>query len=1214
MAIFLSKNSIGTFSKSNAEYLANEHFSSALHSELLTRSTLLCDFYVKANKRNISVNIDTKIDNPGLAEAFSILKTAMLIVGFSEDPDAALFVLSDIFTNQKELNEFSSVHKFDAIFEDILLLYKDVFDLGDEPTIDAPFLYHLDEQLVTMKLKGLYHAAPHAQKLANGAFDSMHFKFIGHQSEVLLNLNGVENDDGKFDYNIGLVYEDGTTTISFEEDKIQVNQVITQFDEFDDGPDQEIFIIDNKTAVELSNIDPEIKFYSPAGVIASEHVETIADNAQMGQSEDFVYYKIQPGDTFSSIINDQYYSDEDLVINDIDGNYIMSFPAQSMFSPGSRNQDVKLKFYLNYVYYYNVSKSEDAFIENGIATEPSSHLTEEQLDDFYNFSIAPDIDNPETLLTNTERFINYKSTVNPGSEVIFDALGLETFYTLTPGSIIKLPNRQSADSFFNHINFRPEVMLEELADKYAYVEEGFFEGILAGIDEAIDLLVELYEETKAWLKEVWRSIVQFFKDVYNYAIETLTRTWIRGVGGYIDAALGITWGIPIATDFEVYMRMYRKVTNIDELVLVLFKSGEFKGYLDAGVGVSYGYYSANGGSKRSKNGAQAVAGIEAGIKLYGSEQYEFPIRPEETALLAALGACLGPFGTIATGLASYLLGYNIDPAQYLVKSNYSFSLFFAAYAAGSLGGANTDSDINDGNKKLKYDKNKGNSDRNDVSKGWMSSESIWDKVISGIGVLAEGELELGYSYNYSAKYDNKPMVHSIDARVPSEVETENNYFAKGKLNVGPMGGFLQRLLVNSTIGNFLSALNFDKGVSFAVVNRVTRNGSVAEFELDNILVNFPDISGYSIESHNGNIKYVSKNVETEWRFNLDTGDYEGFLTPGSTSYLTLNTFELSTTTFAEDFEFSDIPFVIGLFKNVGFKHSSAIGLATGSAYRIAENIIDIDASGFEHRKNLLKKNSTATKGIELGVGIGGEIEFDLEEIFSTIMFYFKRAMLFINKSPEFKNQIILIIHNLQNEWQKDELFYTDEDGEEVTDPKSRNNILFTKTMEYLEDASRPYLSDITFDKIAAAFVNMVGMVFHIDELLNPPKIQEVGQALVNKFDRYTGVPDILKICSQVLDSIKTNLFVEASAGVTKGWSGSLAGGAKVRLMFRIGLGFILRFDIVEDGKLTIQYPDGIVPDGFEDFYVNVMKDIKAEIDRVGAGIEDIFLNFIDPVE
>lgn len=1213
MAIFLSKNSISTFSKSTPAYLANEHHSSALRSELLTRSILLCNFYVRANAYNISVTKDTPINDPGLAEAFSILKTAMLIVGFSEENEAVLLVLSDIISDQKKLDEFSSVHKFDQTFEDILLLYKDVYDLGEEPTIDASFLYHLDEQLVLMRMKGVYHAAKQPQKLVNGEFESTHFKFIGHESTILLKLNGVENDEGTYDYNLGLVYEDGTTTISFSESTIEFNQVITPFNE---GMDQKTILLDSKTSVEISKNDSEIRYYSPAGLVAVEVSETVADDAPKGQSEDFVYYVIKPDDTFISIIEDQYYSDEDLVINDIEGNYIMTFPAQSMFSPLNRNQDVKLKFYLNYVYYYNVSKSADEFIENGIAANSTSHLTEEELDDFYNFSVAPDIGNPETLLTNYERFINYKTSINLDSKVTFDPLGAieDEFYTLTPGSIIKLPNRKSADSLFNHINFRPEIMLEELVDKFAYVEIEFFEELMHDIDEAIDLLEELCDEAKEWLKQVYRDILQFFKDVYNYAIETLTRTWIRGLGGYLDAALGITWGIPIATDFAVAMRMYRKVTNIDELVLVLFKSGEFKGYLDAGVGVSYGYYSGNG-SKRNKTGAQAIAGVQAGIKLYCAEEYEFPIRPEETALLAALGACLGPFGAIATGLASLLTGYNIDPTHYLVKSDYSFSFFFGAYAAGSLGGANTDSTINGGNNKLKHDKSKLNIERNNKSKGWMSSESIWDNVISGIGVLVDGELSLGYRYTYLAQYDNKPLLHKLDARVPSEVQTENNYFAKGDLSVGPMGSFLNRLLVNNTIGNFLKLLQFDKGVCFSVVNRVTRNTSVASFDLNDIKVNLPGVSGYEIESNNGNIKYTTKNVETELRFELTSGDYQGFLVSGSISHLTINTFTLSSTHFDDDFEFDDILFVVGLIKRIGFKHRMAISLETrGTSRKITDNILDIDMGEFYKKRELLKLNKGGSFGGEFGIALGGEIEFDLEEIFSTIEFYFKRAMLFIGKTKVFKDEFFKQFHDLHIRYAKDEFFYYDDDGEEITDPKAKNNKLFTKTLEWLEDEGRSFFGDITFDKIAEAFINMVGMVFHIDELLNPVKLEKGEAALMYDYDRYTGAPYILKICGEILSSIKSDLFLEASAGITKGFEVSAAEGAKVRVMFRIGAGVMFRFDILEDGALTIYYPDGVVPEGFEDFYLDTFNEIKAEIERLGTGIEEIFVSFVDRLE
>lgn len=116
--------------------------------------------------------------------------------------------------------------------------------------------------------------------------------------------------------------------------------------------------------------------------------------------------------------------------------------------------------------------------------------------------------------------------------------------------------------------------------------------------------------------------------------ETLDQYWPVGWGVMLDGSLGATFGIPVGLDGELGVEIIRSDDNTIQV------RRRFSVWGGADTGVSAGMFIGSGESTRGNSemnygvGAQAGANARAGVRLYGLQEFAFPM--DDQAILSAL--------------------------------------------------------------------------------------------------------------------------------------------------------------------------------------------------------------------------------------------------------------------------------------------------------------------------------------------------------------------------------------------------------------------------------------------------------------------------------------------------------------------------------------------------------------------------------------------------
>lgn len=286
---------------------------------------------------------------------------------------------------------------------------------------------------------------------------------------------------------------------------------------------------------------------------------------------------------------------------------------------------------------------------------------------------------------------------------------------------------------------------------------------------------------------------------HNVIRNLIIAEWDRGYGIEIQGGIGATFAIPVRGELEGSTYIYRKYTESpNDVVICLRKYGSVQVGLDTGIGG--GFYVGSGKRKSSGYGfaARLEATIQAGGRVETFHEYEIPIHDPTTwenagredlgvfAIYAALaGIASGALEFAAVLLVKAFSDYNIDPANYLVKSQTRF-VGFVLGQAGAIAGFK----MGDANDTEYWENNDGSSSHKDPP--WHLKK-ILGLMNAQAGASAGAEFAL--EHEYTAEYDDLCFDQRSGSRVPTEfssyVGTNFTLLVEAGANIGPMnlGGF-----------------------------------------------------------------------------------------------------------------------------------------------------------------------------------------------------------------------------------------------------------------------------------------------------------------------------------------------------------------------------------------------------------------------------------------
>ena len=442
------------------------------------------------------------------------------------------------------------------------------------------------------------------------------------------------------------------------------------------------------------------------------------------------------------------------------------------------------------------------------------------------------------------------------------------------------------------------------------------------------------------------------------------------------------------------------MTDHKELTLIYKEEGEMYLGVDVAGGGSMAVNMGGGKSKGNSSGFKYGAGAKAGVRPKLSMEYEFPVRKEETALLSVFVAVFG--GAVVrsvVGLLDLIGVINIDPRHYLTKMSIGFSIEREAWAAGQISIINTDNGTEvDSNKMITKEGAPDSAAQQTSRSSYFNVDNIWRTILSGVGVSGEISFMMGTEITYEAKYDDDPLIPEREGRVPSEVKTESLFFVKGKLNIGPIGDFLQQWLVGLTpAGWLIDLLNFDQGMSLTFSNVAKRPGAARDLTLDQLDVSNATPSNTNIIDVNGGVKYEGKVWERSLKLATYSGDVNQLCGNGTETSIKLNLYRLVQILSGNiAFSLSSIDDVISLVHSTGYRYKIGVGYASRARRKISDSVFNEFHSGvpdgdrFKFKSDIMSSASNRKYGFALGAGLDIGLEFVIPHNIAILKYFIKK--------------------------------------------------------------------------------------------------------------------------------------------------------------------------------------------------------------------------------
>lgn len=729
---------------------------------------------------------------------------------------------------------FSMTSEFDDITEQAVKNFQDLKNLEETGIVDALTLSKMD------------------MTLTDTIFDSKQGSYIGNKSNLddqYIGFSDEMDSNGLYTYTFTYYDEnDELKTIEVKDKSIHYVQILSDVDnEYYAG-----IPVSGINKLVSQNLDLSKKKYSDRSVLLRKKNEKKVKVFAPVRLPDSQMYEIKSNDNITSIIQQHYYVDHDIVFKDLEGFEAIKIPKKEFRSAN----DTRSKFYMLLLYFYNLnSKNQEGpikitgLVKNEAFYNKLNSIFIHENKNPLNQSIYPTSKLPNfySFLKSIDQYSNFSSPQ----------------FTVTPGQTIVIPSKGFAEMLYYHLNFNPDLMLsggnyvttlpsalqneiaQEIQNRQAH-QETFIDLLTDTYDQAASRIVSFYEET-----------IKFFKDSYSYLIYQIGQYWPRGTGSHFKAKASVTWGIPIKTGVEAEYFMWRSMTPRGQLKICISQKGKFEIGLDtgfeAGVGIGVGAKKRN---KKVNAGLYLQTGGNLSIMPYveGKAEFEFPIERENTALISMMIAAMGPAtsGTqLAAMLASKMLAYlnvvNLDPYQYLTKMNLSSGESIEVHGdTTAMLGVRTE---NDG--ASQSDQFVDNDAEADKKQSWYSFNELLKYLNFNFKFTADCKL---VDIEYTADYEGAVFNPKTLCKKPTKVELQIGNSIAATAEIGENPG-LTKLLDVTGISSEARKLSFDRGIFLYTKFEVDMSGPDAGRRIQSI------DRLYKVGTNTGSVDYLQTGDE-----------------------------------------------------------------------------------------------------------------------------------------------------------------------------------------------------------------------------------------------------------------------------------------------------------------------------------------------------------------
>jgi len=1090
--------------------------------------------------------------------------------------------------------------QYDSQLRNAVLAFQDFAEIPENGIIDAYTLSQIDAHL------SLYE---------NAVVDTNNIAFVGESLEK--NVEVVEEESGgSFSYAIKINGED---YFYVSNAPLSVNPIINVLQESSDfrfklaDPLREELVEQNPITIEyLENIEFATIPYSKIQFIGSEG--TTVNDAFVSSQIDIIppqilgpgeanLYRVKPGDNLTDIVLDNYYGVQEDIINPHNGSVIFSLPTRSPSANADRDDDARLQFYLNLLYYYNIKVDETTTTEYGIEATGGYQLYDDN--DLSNYNMhnnAFDIGTPQSVLPNYHRFLSALATTS-GTEIVFGTDGKATSFQMNSSKYIWIPSRKFADGLYYSLNFRHSEMLNETGTGFNYVTAGELDTTITEMEGT-----SFWGTLSSWLKseigDLYRETLEFHQKMYEFAIDTLTEEIPRGAGLYFDGSIGVTWGYPIATDITTRKSFWRKMTPVDELTFVLREEVEAFVGVDAAVGFSAGF-KIGSGKKGKKMGLNVGAGIEAGIVPKVLMEYEFPIRPEETGLISFI-LSMTSIGKILGDLMGVLNVINTSPSNYLTWMQLGVASVGRAWGAAQFSVNDAGDPVSKNN--VTSPEETANPSEEAKTNSFLSVQNILNKIPS-LGISASGELSLGLEFDIRSKYDDKPLIPEKDGRVPSEVEVEVLHYVQGSMTTTGIGSVLGAFFVTTIPGlsGLFGLLNFDRGIGIGLGYKFTRSMASKD-----ITFNDTDLAGATVNSSGTgpNLQYNGTSWESTIAFASFTGNVDRLCFPGTEAMIKLDANKvyqiIQSHNSSNPYPFDNLTDILEIFHSFSYKYKQGLGFNSHTRKTLDGELFgtligNTMASGVT--KDFLTTARSGKPGFDVYAGIDVSLEFLIDDIANVLKFYFKKLYLTMKfkidendpvKGHDFKKELQIKYHAIIRT-------IAPGSNDQILDTECYQ-LLYTELNNYIDSE---YASDLTLANFKETFKHYARINFLFNNYLfnnKSPQMDENSLITVTDISpdgSTTPVYEDIGVYNIINVLAMTATLLNASVGVEAKLGGSFAGRIKagleatVRLSGSLAAGVIGELKLLEDGEFVELLPN--------DPYLVALNSIKTLLDTSTSG-------------
>lgn len=1011
MPIYISKNALGNSGTQIEDINANNPKYPPLQFELFANVEYLQQLnlnplYIKPLYKN-----QEKSSNLQQVQlAIKALKTGLNILA-----DVTNFDLP----NNKVLNVQSG--KFDDEMENAVMAFQNYTTIMDTGVMDVETLRLLDKYLIISVKDAVFEDVEDA------------LNYIGTKSNVSTTLATINIQNNQYIYTITTKREGGETILITSNNYLTFKIIGNNSEDIFDN---DFIKIETNAEINNQNISntplPNTLFLDKSGIrFQDNNGNPISFNSnnfiddinktppQLLSDNQVKKYLVSPTDSLLSIIQNSYYNgnSEDILDPYSDPNDVIFTLPQRQLSPANeRSKDARFQFYINLIYYYNTFEVDGQIDESyGVkSTGNYQRFDPVNLDQYYIFDNAfnPNDTNTQTILPNYYRFLEAQR-IN-GTEILFDSNGLPTNIICEPGKYIWIPSRRYADSLYYSLNFRHFEMLEQTNGESDFVNS------LATFLNSVQQ-TNFFNTLSNWFKneilELYEETLSFFKAAYNFLILGLTKFWPRGTGGYLSGDVGVTWGIPATTDLAGEWQMWRKMSKHNQLTIMIKQEAEIKVGAELIEGFRWKAGRNMGNGSKRKPLAVAGYGLGANLGLKTNFTYEFPIRPNEPALISAMiAATANSTLQLSSEVLTIFDIYNVSPRNYMTELRLGVSINGNAWGGGQVAFVDG-AEQNDSSFKL--NRNADSAQLQNKKKNFIDIENVWSYLFSG-GLLGDVNVSLGSEFAMTFIYDQQAPIPEAESRVPQSMGIEILFFAEGSMNIGALGDIIKRFFLNTSINGLNVLPNFfgqNKGYSLSLNFNYERPTTPRNLTAQDIDITSLNINSASVQNTLGRMDLQNKPWQLYLKFGTYTGNPDKLCVNGTKSMICLDTYKLyELIKNAINFD-ATLQNVIDVFYSYEYQYKMGGGSNRHSIKSFASSIFtEFDGSGgsgFERleqrsKRELFHKSGEKRFGLSYGTGVNVQLQFVISEIIEILKYYIKKHFLLYtqNIEPDLRLSII----------------------------------------------------------------------------------------------------------------------------------------------------------------------------------------------------------------